>query len=229
MFKLLHDAEDSWWYKGRAAIVSSLLSRFSVKGGSALDFGAGFGGMCGILQKVCARVSAFEPDLHASAAARTRGYAHVFDSEKQALGSQYDLVGLFDVMEHIEDDVVFLRRVREALAERGVVVITVPAYQWLWSDHDVGNKHFRRYTRTSLVKVLAESGYHIEYAGYWNMFLFLPAALVRLLGKSGGDALRLPRLLNALLFLIIRIESLLVRFVRLPFGLSVVVVASKRT
>lgn len=227
--ELLHDAERSWWYRGRRLVVEALLRRKGVRGNSALDFGAGFGAMCESLSSFCRQVYAFEPDPMALRSAHTHRYERIFPSDTEALGRTYDLVALFDVLEHIEDDGGFLRTLHTSLTDNGRLILTVPAYQFLWSEHDVGNQHFRRYTKHALVRLLKESGYEVEYASYWNMFLFLPAACMRLMGKAGGEALRLPAWINAILLLVIRVEALMMRIFPLPFGLSVVVLAKRCT
>lgn len=228
MLELLHEGEHSWWYRGRAAVVSSVLKGLNVGHiERSLDFGAGYGGMFDTLKQFSSSVEAFEPDPIAQEALRARAYSKVYDSPEEALAKPFDLVALFDVVEHIEDDRGFLTALRHSLNTGGRVAITVPAYQWLWSEHDVDNHHFRRYTKSSILKVLTDAGYHIEYAGYWNVLLFVPAAITRLFGKSGGGALLFPPFIDTLLFIVVRIEVILMRICPLPFGLSVCVVAKK--
>src|SRR5262249_12558836 len=143
-FKLLHDMENSWWYRGRAAVVRGLISKEKNKG-KVLDFGAGFGGMYPELA-VRGEVYAFEPDKEAQRTARSRPYAAIYDSEKEALDNSYDLIGLFDVLEHLPDDKYFLNKARKSLNKNGKLAITVPANPFLWSEHDVSHHHYRRYT-----------------------------------------------------------------------------------
>src|SRR4051812_17259596 len=103
-FELLHGMENSWWYRGRALTVNRVLNRVYKNGiGKALrvlDFGAGFGGMHKTLSPH-GSVFAFEPDTEARAVAQERGYSKIYDNSKEALSHTYDLVGLFDVLEHI--------------------------------------------------------------------------------------------------------------------------------
>ncbi len=225
--ELLHGAEESWWYRGRSRVIETLLRRAGIHARSALDFGAGFGALRGLLAQFAVSVYAFEPDAAASAVARGRGYAQVFASADDALAENYELVCLFDVLEHIEDDRAFLRRLYQAILPGGHIIITVPAYQWLWSVHDVNNHHFRRYTRRSLVSALESCGYDITYASYWNMTLLLPAALVRVLGLTGESTISGTSVLDPVFLAIVRVESFLMRYVSLPFGTSVIVVASR--
>jgi SAM-dependent methyltransferase len=225
-FHLLGDMEKSWWYRGRTAIIHAALAHSGPKNvPDALDFGAGYGGMYEALAQIGRDVHAYEPDEEANVAAKRRGYTQMFSSEKEALGREYDLIGLFDVIEHIEHDKEFLNKARYALRVGGRLAITVPAFQFLWSAHDVNHHHFRRYTKDSMRVMLNDAGFTVEYASYWNMILFIPAAVMRLLGKSGESALAMPRWLDAIFFTIIKIEALFLRFVPLPFGTSLVVIA----
>ncbi len=187
-----------------------------------LDFGAGYGGMRAELPGK--RVYAFEPKGDARETAKSRGYTEVFATEEAAFARQYDFIALFDVIEHIENDQTFLMRARRGLRDGGWIVITAPAYRYLWSTHDVSHGHIRRYTRSSLERLLEETGYHIEYVSYWNMLLFPPAAIARLLGKSGDSSFSLPRFLDDFLFELMRLESWVIRRAPLPFGLSIVLI-----
>lgn len=229
-FDLLREAEHSWWYKGRALAIRATLVRSHVATTveSALDFGAGFGGMYAELARLSQRVYAFEPDAGARTTAAQQGYVSSYTTAAEALSKQYGLIGLFDVIEHIEDDTAFLTSLRDALIQGGLLAITVPAFQFLWSEHDVEHQHFRRYNKRSLSKLLLGAGYEILAISYWNTLLFLPAALVRLLGRSGSSALGFSGFINTLLLFVVNIESKILRFCALPFGVSLVVVARKR-
>lgn len=228
-FELLSGMEHSWWYRGRAAMVRSALARTGTRMlEDALDFGAGFGGMHDELSQIALRVYAFEPNIDAKRAAERRGYAQVFSSESEALGRKYNLIGLFDVVEHIEHDGEFLMRAHKALQDGGYLAITVPAFQFLWGIHDINHHHFRRYTKTSMHDVLHQAGFNVEYSSYWNMTLFIPAAFMRLIGKSGEGALALPRWLDEILFTVVKIEALFMRWFPLPFGTSLVIIARKK-
>lgn len=228
-FTLLHEAENSWWYRGRARVVRSFLERTKVTAPipAILDFGAGNGGMCRELSRLGTEVYAYEPDALARDIALQQGYTEVYTNVEEAFTRHYGLIGLFDVLEHIEDAKTVLASFRKELTPEGVLIITVPAFPFLWSEHDVLHQHFRRYTRKTLTKVLREAGYDVVAMSYWNMTLFLPTALVRLTGKSGSSTLTLPWILDTILFGVVVIESFLLRFLSLPFGVSLVVVARK--
>jgi|SRR3989344_5376244 len=229
-FTLLRDAEKSWWYKGRALAIHATLMRARVATPveSILDFGAGFGGMYAELARLSLQIDAFEPDADARAVAAQNGYTSTYTTAEEALSKQYGLVGLFDVIEHIKDDKTFLRSLHKALMPGGLLAVTVPAYQFLWSEHDVMHQHFRRYSKRLLRNLLSDAGYEIIAISYWNTLLFIPAAVVRLLGYSGSSALTVSGFVNALFLFVVTIESKILRFCQLPFGVSLVVVARKR-
>jgi SAM-dependent methyltransferase len=226
-FTLLHESETSWWYRGRAAVVRGILDRrLPRRVLSILDFGAGYGGMAATLRNY-GSVSAYEPDSLVRDELGARGYLAVYASPGTALAHLYNLIALFDVLEHIENDAAFLTSARAALATGGELVLTVPAMPFLWSAHDVAHHHYRRYTRRTLRTLLELNGYEIVAISYWNMFLFAPAGIARLLGKSGEGSFHLPRLLDTLFYQLILSESFLMRFFPLPFGVSIVAVACK--
>ena len=227
LLKLMHDTEDSWWYRGRALVVARVLGKFMRKRAAhAIDIGAGYGGMRPTLERFARTVDAVEPDLEARQFLTHVGYARIFDTEEEAFTSAYDLIGLFDVVEHIEDDAGFMRRVGAHMHTGGRVVLTVPAYQWLWSSHDERNHHFRRYTRRRMITLLEHADLKVEYAGHWNMSLFPVAALRCLIGVPGETGLRTGPLIDRILYGIVWIESLLARIMPLPFGLSIIAVAT---
>jgi SAM-dependent methyltransferase len=229
-FALLQEAEQSWWYKGRALAIRAMLARARVVTplGSVLDFGAGFGGMYAELARLSPQVDAFEPEEGARTVAARQGYVTTYTTAGEALAKQYSLIGLFDVIEHIEDDTGFLLSLHTALTPDGLLAITVPAFQFLWSEHDVVHQHFRRYSKRALSELLARAGYEIVILSYWDTLLFLPAALTRLLGNSGSSALRLSGFVNALLLSMVTLESKILRFCSLPFGVSLVVIARRK-
>lgn len=192
-----------------------------------LDFGAGYGAMYSECKQLGSPVYAFEPDAAARAIAATRGYKAIYGTKEEALSRRYARIGLFDVVEHIEDDRAFLQSLHGALTPDGLLVITVPAFSFLWSEHDVSHGHFRRYTRQSLATLLQETEYEIMGLSYWNMILFLPAALVRLTGHSGTSTLA-SGLLNRILTLVVTVEAFCIRMFSLPFGVSLIVIAREK-
>lgn len=196
--------------------------------GRVLDVGSGYGGMGETLSQY-GGVVGIEPNPEAAAICLERGYQGVFSTMDEAIASRrvFDVIGAFDSLEHIQDDDLILKHIHSIMAPNGVFVITVPAYQRLWSKHDVEHQHFRRYTATSLREVLQNNGFNVRYIGYWNCFLFPLFFLSRILGIGGEGSLS-SKWINAVFSKILRIESKLIPRFKLPFGSSVIALAVLR-
>ncbi|HEX8839496.1 MAG TPA: methyltransferase domain-containing protein, partial [Sphingomicrobium sp.] len=144
----------------------------------------------------------------------------------------YDLIGAFDVIEHIDDDAAAIASIATKLKPGGRFIMTVPAHQWMWTAHDVANHHKRRYSKRGLRKLIEGSTLKLERVGYFNSLLF-PLAVAertasRLRGKDNGDVKLPPKLLNSALETVFAAERHLVGRLPLPPGLSLFAVASAR-
>ena len=199
-----------------------------------LEVGAGTGANLDTL-RAFGRVTAVEPDHFAC-----DYISRHFDVEtvRTALPDggiglrDYDLIVALDVLEHIDDDLGALRSIHGMLKRRGRVIATVPAFQFLWSAHDEMLHHKRRYRVPELVSTMEEAGFRLVHRSYFNFLLFPVAVSFRLfdrlfkgVGCAGSGSVH--PLLNGLMAHVFGAEILLSRFVRFPFGLSLVVVGSK--
>lgn len=232
-----HIEEDPhhWWFLGRRAVLSSVLRGVLPRGalrlaeigcgtGSLLSMSAEFGDVVGI--EAC-------PDL--LEVARRSGFTVLRGSLPDDLpieAGSLDGVLLFDVLEHISDDRAALRAVAGLLKPGGTLVLTVPAYRWLWSAHDDALGHHRRYTARSLRRLAKGAGLRPSRTTYFNTILALAVMGVRLLrrwrGIRGHDLVRPPASVNALLARIFTLEASLLRWVNFPFGVSVLLIARCR-
>jgi len=142
----------------------------------------------------------------------------------------YDLIGAFDVIEHIDDDQAAINSIAAKLKPGGKFVMTVPAHQWMWSAHDTVNHHKRRYSKRGLRRLIEGSPLKLDKIGYFNSLLFPLAIAERLAAKLRGkeDAdLKLPFApLNTALEKTFAAERHLVGRLPLPVGLSLFAVAS---
>jgi hypothetical protein len=130
-----------------------------------------------------------EPGIHGSRNARRRGVLQVVCSTLQDAGFCSGVlpgVGLFDVVEHIEDDRAFLSDIRSYLIPGGRIYLTVPAFRQLWSGEDKAAGHWHRYTLSQICGLLAGSGFQVEYATCFFQFLLLPIFFLRALPYSLG-------------------------------------------
>lgn len=237
-----HD-ERHWWYRGRRRVVRAELDRLELSaapGANAssprvLDAGCGSGCTLDELRDY-GTVSGLELSEDGVAAARARGHADVRQGRVEELPwpeATFDLVTCLDVVEHTPDDRATLRELLRVTRPGGHLLVTVPAYQALWSRHDVVNLHYRRYGRRALHAAVAEAGWAIERTTSFNALLLAPAALVRLaqrLRPAGSpethrsELTLSPPWLNATLELTLRAEAAwLRRGGTLPFGLSLLV------
>lgn len=226
----LKRVEDSWWWKGRSYVVSRLLLRY-MRGSTnkILDVGAGYGSMFSVLSPY-GPLTALEIYEEAARACKSRGYAEVFtrDSDLESRVEYFDLVGAFDVVEHMEDDTKFAQRLCRVLKKGGLLVATVPAFQSLWSAHDIEHHHFRRYSRRTLQALLTSAGFEVLYVSYWNCTLFPVAFVLRMINRGGGENLTPLKIISSLLSLLLWLESRCMPLLFLPWGISLVIIARRK-
>lgn len=228
--------DEHWWFCGRRAIVEAVIQGLDLpKGASILEIGAGTGGNIAMLEKF-GDVQAVEMSELARQIAREKtgrdflsGYLP--DNIPVRPGS-FDLICLFDVLEHVKKDEASLAAMRRMLKPGGKVVLTVPAHQWLWSTHDEGLHHMRRYSRSLLKRRIEEAGFRIDKLTYTNAALFPAAVLARLADRlrrsnaASGQAMP-PPVLNAAMKAVFSAESRIVPNASLPFGVSLLAVFSR--
>jgi SAM-dependent methyltransferase len=238
--RLAHFEEWYWWHRARQAIVTRLLKRYG-RGAEdrVLDVGCGAGATT-IALRSSGRVLGVDFGPEAVSAARGRGL-EVARMEAGGLAVQdgaFDVAVALDVLEHLDDDGAAARELHRALRPGGRLLVTVPAYQWLWSSHDEALGHRRRYRRGQLRAVLEAAGFDVALCAYVMTAALPPAVLIRMLERarsrprstpdSESGYVRIPGFLNTLLTRIVGFDGVLVGRVPLPFGLSVVAVARKR-
>jgi len=183
MQAMLAADERHWWYRGRRRVIRAELDRMELPVGAAiLDAGCGSGRT---MQELAAygTVSGIELSDDAAEIARARGVGEVVIGRLEELPwppEHFDLTTCLDVLEHTPDDRATLAELRRVSRPGGHLLLTVPAYPWLWSIHDEVNHHYRRYTRAMLRAAARDSGWAIEGMSSFNSLLLLPAAVVRL-------------------------------------------------
>lgn len=231
---MLTSDERHWWYRGRRRVLRATLDRLPLPAACRiLDAGCGSGRT---LDELASYGSVAGVDLSAAAvaAARARGHIDVRQGAVECLPHpdvSFDLITCLDVIEHTTDDVRTLRELRRVARPGSFLVVTVPAYPWLWSAHDELNRHYRRYRRPALRRAAMAAGWAPQLDTHFNSLLLAPAAAVRLLQRHRpADAARsdlelTPSALDTLLTLPMCAEAALVRRgARLPAGMSLLAV-----
>jgi SAM-dependent methyltransferase len=184
--------------------------------------------MCATLSDF-GEVTALEPFAPAADICRSKPYVSLVPSIEQLEKADqvFDLVGAFDVLEHIEDDKKFIAQISEHMDKGAIFIATVPAYQFLWSNHDVAHRHCRRYTRRTLMKLFTEAGFAILYVSYWNRLLLPLAIVARLFGRTGDSRAKPGSIGDRLRYRIVRSEVSLMPAKRFACGTGIVIVAEK--
>ena len=224
-----------WWYRARREVLAALIRRAAPPppGARLLEIGCGTGHNLAMLAEFGA-VDALELDDQARGVAEQRLGRPVMRAPLPALDGvadgQYDLIGAFDVIEHIDDDGAAIASIAARLKPGGKLVMTVPAHAWMWSAHDVVNHHRRRYSRAALKRLIDGSPLKLERIGYFNSLLFPLAVAERLSsklrGKDQADLKLPPAPLNTALEKAFAAERHLIARLPLPPGLSLFAVAS---
>lgn len=240
--KILELEENNWWYLSRRALVKDYLnSHFgcdanrnildiaSAAGTNFFKF-SDYGKLIGVdLAEESIRIC------------RSRGLTRLIQADGGDLPfkkESFDLVFAFDAIEHIQDDRAALNGFLRVLKPDGRVIITVPAHQVLWSQHDTAFHHFRRYSKAELTKKLQDCGFEIERMTYWSATLFFPVLVARklntltqrLLHKTPQSDffLKLPSIFEKVLGWIQSLERVLIsRGISFPVGVSLFCVARK--
>jgi SAM-dependent methyltransferase len=142
--------------------------------------------------------------------------------------NSFDLIFAIEVIEHIEDDIFAMQELKRVLKPNGYLIVTVPAFMFLWGSHDEWNEHYRRYTKKRLSRVALSAGFEIERLRYMKLLFFIPLLLLRFLKKGAKDKQRqddfyaLNPTVNRFFRLLINWETPIVSNLPLPLGCSII-------
>jgi 2-polyprenyl-3-methyl-5-hydroxy-6-metoxy-1,4-benzoquinol methylase len=226
-----------WWWRARRAFVEQQITQLSrgSKFGKILDIGCGDGLFFDFLEKFGA-VHGIESDPRIVSPEKQDRQIEIgpFDDTYQS-DDRYDLILMLDVLEHIEEDRYAASRVYDLLEPGGFFLLTVPAFQTLWSQHDVINGHFRRYTQRRLVALLEAEHFQVTSSGYLFLWALLPLAIRRWLypAKHSPDqstyGVQAPgrNHLSQIPYYLSRFEQTLGSFIPLPAGTSCFLIGQK--
>ena len=239
---------DEWWWEvGRRALVKNLLHRYGVNGvesdrsnGSApriLEIGCGSGALLQDLQHYGTAVG-LDVAAPALANCRERGLDCVSLADVAALpfaDEQFNVVIAIDVLEHVEDDAAAIREINRVTKKGGKVILTVPAFQMLWSRRDVQCHHHRRYLRDDFRTRVRKGGFKVLKSTYINLPLFFPLFMMVKAGRLSSkqapsirmDYALVPPPINRILSRVVEYEAKMLRRISLPIGSSIACVGVK--
>lgn len=231
--------KEYWWHLGRLRIIKTYVDRaVGAKNRKPLilNVGCGTGGTINMLESF-GTVDNVDISDAAIEFMKDSGYTRLIKVDDIKLPFKektYDMVCAFDVLEHIENQTGALKEWRRVLKDKGAIVITVPAYQWLWSDHDVSLYHERRYTTGRIKQAAKEAGLRVEKKSYAIVFSLPLIVAFRFINKVRGKKssaetsyVDVPSWVNSLFTKVLYSEATFHKIVRFPFGTSVVTILRK--
>ncbi|MFA6536523.1 MAG: class I SAM-dependent methyltransferase [Candidatus Paceibacterota bacterium] len=232
---------DNWWYAGRRKIISTILHPFLIPGdlskkrvlsvgcgtGQELDFLGRYGSVAGVDKS--------EEAIYFCRKNNPKSLVAVADAEKLPFPDKvFALVFILDVIEHVDNPNAVLNEIDRVLKDDGTVVLTVPAYNFLWSKSDERSHHKCRFTAGRL-RDLVSQRFEVKRLTYFNTIFFPAIALIKIAlgvfepkGLSQYEVSNPPKLLNEILKKVFLSEAFLLRYFRLPFGVSIGTVLVKK-
>ncbi|KUG06090.1 class I SAM-dependent methyltransferase [Solirubrum puertoriconensis] len=237
--------EQHWWFQARRDFVFALVQELGLAPTAPLlEIGCSGGPLLLRLRESgFSNITGIDISPRAIELAHRRGLPNSFAMDATKLDfadESFDIIIASDVLEHIEDEAQALREWHRVLRPGGRLIVFVPAFSMLWSQHDVVNHHFRRYTRETLLTALRQGAFSISRSSYWNGVLFAPALLVRGMQRllqpnapaaeaadANGDLTALPKSINKALLSLLRFENKLLGKLNFPVGMSVFAIAHK--
>jgi SAM-dependent methyltransferase len=244
-FEFLFEMEQHhFWHVGRREIIHACLQQIyhnRLSYITMIEIGCGNGSVLQFLKSKGINIEGGDLFLEALQFCRKRTDVPLYQLD--ALNTpfadgQYDVVGLFDVIEHIDDDKAVLKEMYRICNPGGRIILTVPANKWLWSYFDVMSCHKRRYSKKELYQKLQRAGFVVEKISFYVFFLFPMFFLYRILknmlrGSSDDEELSssaevqtIP-LINEIFLGALWLEKLLIEHISLPIGTSLVAIARK--
>ena len=246
IFSRLFEAEDKhFWFLARnhmiKTLVKSLVSSMA-PGYKVLEIGCGNGNVLKALHHTCENGTVFGVDIFLEGLryAKKRNIGNLIrgDIEHLPFKSKFDLICLFDILEHLQNDEKILYRLRELLSDSGYILITVPAHPSMWSYSDEAAHHCRRYELEELQDKLTGADYFVDYITYYMGILYpllwigrriRTSSKNRTINDLAAEELRIMPIFNELLtYLLLQETQIIAKRMRSPLGTSIVAVARKK-
>ena len=230
----------SFWFQHRNYCIQTLIKDYPCP--FLVDVGGGNGIVSSALKNKGVNTILLEPEMKGILNAKNRGLEYLICSslyEAQFFSDSIPAIGLFDVLEHIKDQDSFIKEISRVLQKKGKLFISVPAYSFLWSYHDISAGHYRRYTLRALTELLKANGFKILHKTYFFSLLILPMFILRntvniksltfnLVKQKKFEhqlsKLRLNKLYNIMLYP----EIIFIKIgIKIPFGTSCLIACEK--
>ncbi|MCB1144936.1 MAG: class I SAM-dependent methyltransferase [Leptospiraceae bacterium] len=232
--------ETNWWFKGTRELLLNWIFKDSNnlnKSFKILDIGCGTGVWLTHLNRV-AEAEGLDISEEAVEFSAKRGLKITLGSAEKIPfdNNTFDIITAIGVIEHIEDDKIVIQEINRVLKPGGKVVILTSAFNILWSAHDDIVYHVRRYRIKEVTQLFSKNGFEILKQSYFTFFLFPLILPIRVIQRWIGwkpepekvtDIMKTNKIVNLVLLTILRIESYLTRFISLPFGVNIVLIAKK--
>lgn len=249
LYEQLASIEDKhWWFLHRRRLVRSLLEKkLNKEGSSALDVGSGTGGNLPFLAEICENVIGLEKSTLAIQLARKKGTgATIVEGDANFIADffskeSFDLVTIFNVLYHqwVTDETALLKQLHSLTKPGGYLVISEPAFEFLWRAHDESGQGKRRYRLKELELLLKRAGYEVKHSTYFNSFSFLPLLGLTLIQRlfprnknqekgSVGELNVPPEKINRFVTRLFGLERVWIRVLgKMPIGVTALCVARK--
>lgn len=222
-----------FWFEARNRVIAKLFHQFVDQDSSILEIGAGTCFVAAMLQKEGYTVTVSDVHQDAAAFAQKKGIDDFIlvdiGDDRFSLERSSHAIGLFDVLEHVENDERALRNIHRILKENGKLILTVPAHRWLWNRSDEIAFHKRRYTLNGLTTLLNTSGFQVLEGRYF-FTLLIPFFFLRKCALFHSRTIfgsKLPPFINSFFSRILHVDNLLQRHFKFPVGGSIAIVAKK--
>lgn len=242
-YRIMYEIETTyWWFVARRDLVRDWLAddartkRLKPGDWNIFDIGCGTGAN-GLMLEEFGRVHGTDMSQEALTLSRERGHSRLARCRIENLcfaDDTFDAITALDMLEHVDDDLGGMKELYRVCKPGGTLLVTVPAYGFLWSEHDEALHHRRRYTASELRNKLSVSGFDVERISYFISFLFFPVLAMRfwqnLFKRSVSpktDLVLLPAFINQCLIWLLAFERWMTRFINFPVGVSIICTARK--
>lgn len=227
--KMYELEETHYWFKAKKEMIIDLYHKYCHPG-LMLDVGCGTGAISKALKRFTKVVSCDFSDESVKYSRIRNPDIEVVRGDAQSMSfksNKFDSIVSTDLVEHVKDDNAAIKEFHRVLKKDGKLILTVPAFQFLWAKDDVMLGHYRRYTKSQIRNLLERHGFNVNFLNYWNFILFPAAIIYKSINKS-SSVNKVNPLLNSLVHAVLRFDTKLVQLLKVPFGVSIVAVATKK-